>query len=125
MNQIYSLRDDKHHIKNVQNATLTTDKYGVIPEHGLFGSDEWWSAIESGLIETFTIDGVISKVYMSGHNDFPEFKVESEGNVTSWERKGKEDLYIEGSAMKLEYVLTKSRFDHKRSPTLLNIWISE
>jgi len=43
MNQIYSLRDDKPHIKDVQNATLNTDKYGIVSEHDLFGSDEWWS----------------------------------------------------------------------------------
>lgn len=125
MIEVYSLKNDARRISDVQNARLNTKKYGIISEHGLFGTDEWWRAIESGKIEAISISGVISKVYMSGHNDFPEFKVESEGLVTSWERKGKEELYIEGARVKLKYVLTKSRFDHKRSPTLLNVWVNE
>lgn len=91
MNKIYSLKSDVRHIENVQKATLKTKKYGIVSD-GLFGSTEWRQALERGEIEIHTVEGVISKVYMSGHNDFPEFKIESDGNVTSWARMKKTPL---------------------------------
>ena len=125
MKQIYSLKSDARHIENVQKATLETESYGIVSEHGLFGSSEWWDALKSGEIKIHALEGVISKVYMSGHNDFPEFKIEAAGNVTSWERKGNIALYKEGVPVKIEYVLTKSKYDQKFSPTILNVWVSE
>ena len=125
MKKIYSLQSDASHIENVQKATLETKIYGIVSEHGLFGSNEWWQALAHGEIEIQTIEGVISEVYMAGHNDFPEFKIMSDGNVTSWERKADSTLYKEGALVKLEYVLTKNRFDNKVSPTQLNVWVQE
>jgi len=45
---------------------------------------------------------------MAGHNDFPEFKIKSNSNVTSWERKADIGLYKVGTLVKLEYVLKKN-----------------
>ena len=36
---MYDLRDDATFIKQVQEATLNTEHYGIEPTHGLFGSD--------------------------------------------------------------------------------------
>ena len=122
MKNIYSLKDDSHSIKLIQDATLNTEKYGIVSEHGLFGSDEWWSAIENKAIELKIIEGLISKVYMSGHNDFPQFDINSNGNVTSWERMGIDDFYKVGAKVKLEYVQVKSRFNNSYHPHVVNIW---
>ncbi len=124
MKLIYSLRKDKKSIKQIQKVTLTTEKYGISTEHGLFGSEEWWKSIDENKLELKTIEGTISKVYMSGHNDFPEFKVLSNGIETSWVRMGNEKLYKEGAEVKLEYVQTKNRFDHTYGRTLVNVWVS-
>jgi len=125
MKNIYSLAKDVKKIAAIQEATLNTDKYGVSTNHGLFGSNEWWNSISSGSLETRTVEGEISRVYMTGHNDFPQFDIDSDGVVTSWIREGKEKLYLKGSQIKLEYVLTKNRFDHTESPTIINVYVSK
>ncbi len=124
MKNIYSLKDDVRAVKLIQEATQNTERYGVVSEYGLFGSVEWWNAVAENKIESEVIEGKISKVYMSGHNDFPEFKVLSNGDETSWERKGNEKLYQEGAKVRLEYVQVKNRFDHTYNPMLINVWVS-
>jgi hypothetical protein len=124
MKSIYSLKNDLRSIERIQEVTLSTDNYGIDSERGLFGSKEWWVSINNNDIEVFTLEGIISSVYMSGHNDFPEFKVTSDGDVTSWERKGNETLYKQDDKVKLEYVNVKNRFDNKISPLLINVWVS-
>ena len=124
MENIYSLKGDARTIRLIHEATQNTERYGVVSEYGLFGSDEWWSAVGENKIESKFIEGKISKVYMAGHNDFPEFKVVSNDEETSWERKGNEKLYKEGVQVRLEYVQVKTRFDHTYNPILINVWVS-
>ena len=38
-------------------------------EHGLFGSPEWWSAIEKGELTVYTVRGVICDLVMESMND--------------------------------------------------------
>lgn len=107
--EIYNLKQDKRHINNVQKVSL--DKNGAygyrIENELLFGSPAWFNAIERGIIKEHKIKGVISKVYMSGHNDFPSFKVENAEGKTTWERKGNEEDYKVG--LQIEIVLVNQR----------------
>src|SRR3989338_5658134 len=107
MTKIYDLHNDRHTIKLIQDATLNTEDYGLKPEHGLFGSQEWWQAVEQGVIPKKQVEGVISRVYMTGHNDFPEFEVTSETGKTKWERKGNDKYYVVGKRVKILYVTQK------------------
>ena len=107
MTKVYDLRDDKHTIKLIQNASLNTEDSGLKAEYGLFGSSEWWRAIDQGSIPKCHMEGVISRVYMSGHNDFPEFEVTSETGKTSWERKGDDRHFVVGRRVKITYVIQK------------------
>ncbi len=128
MTKIYDLLDDKRTIKLIQDATLNTKDFGLKPEHGLFGSEEWWEAIENGTIPKKVLEGVISRVYMSGHNDFPEFEVSArDGSKTSWERQGYDKYYVVGKKIKMIYVVQKPkrplRNQADRHKILLEIWI--
>jgi hypothetical protein len=105
----YDLAADKEAIALVQRATLTTKDFGVIPEVALFGSDEWWEAIADGRIPKHEARGVISRVYMSGHGDWPEFELSSDGTKTAWTRLGNQALYTKGREARVEYVMQKSR----------------
>ena len=104
---VFELRHATSHVAAVQDATLHSSWAGLIPEHGLFGSPEWWSAVESGDIPTHRVSGIISRVYMSGHNDYPEFEVTSGSTTTSWTREGDDEAYIPGRAVTVEYVLQR------------------
>jgi len=83
LRKIYDLREDTDHVIQVQKATLTTKEFGLVPEHGPFGSPEWWSAVADGRIPVHTLEGRISRVFLSGHNDWEEFEVESNGEHSS------------------------------------------
>ena len=127
MKKIYDLRDDKRTIKLIQDATLNTKNFGLKPEYGLFGSEEWWEAIEDGAIPKKVLEGIISRVYMSGHNDFPEFEVTAlDNNKTSWERRGHDKYYVLGRKIKIIYVVQKFRQPLRiqtDSHNILEIWI--
>jgi hypothetical protein len=119
-----NLRHDSRRISAIQGATLTTERYGIVQDHWLFGSDEWWQAIESGALVVNRIEGSVSRVYMSGHNDFPEFEIDDGNSKTQWERFGDESKYIEGQRVVLEYVQTKSRFSNELQPSVVRVWLS-
>jgi len=69
---------------------LATKEFGIEPTHGLLGSREWWSEIESGRLRVHTLRGTIGRVYMGSMNDWPEFElVTAEGQKSSWTREAK------------------------------------
>ena len=131
MIKVYDLCADKKHIKDVQHATLETDDFGLQSEHGLFGSQEWWTAVEKGVIPKVVIEGMISRVYMSGHNDFPEFEITTETGKSSWERLGDEKFYAVGRKCKIIYALQKFKKplpmpgnkEEKFSKIVIELWI--
>jgi hypothetical protein len=137
MKKIYDLREDDERIAQVQRATLTTKDFGLEPEHGLFGSAEWWRAISDGRIPMHSVNGVISRVFLSGHNDWEEFAIESSGEQTSWNRvtsggpagspgrvaKGR--MYEVGRRVLLKYVLQQSRLRLPARKAVLEIWIGD
>jgi len=107
--QTYKLQDDKEAIKRLQVVSVDKNSnFGLKTENGiLVGSHEWFSAIETTRIEKQTIKGEISKVFMSGHNDYPEFEMDSNGAKTIWTRDGKDEHYKVGKKIELTYVTQK------------------
>ncbi len=111
LKEIYNLQDDISIIKHYQAASLSKDwRIGLRIEKGiLFGSDEWFSAIKSGIIKHFSVKGVISKVYMTSHNDFAQFDIENDEGITTWIREADIFLYKVGSNVELKYVEQKRK----------------
>ncbi len=104
--EIYNLKDDKKRITSIQNASLNkgSDSGLKIQDGLLFGSEEWFKAVETGVIKNHVLNGIISKVYKSGHGDFPEFEIETELGKTSWMRYGIDGEYAVGRKIELTYV---------------------
>jgi len=115
MVEVYSLTKDSEQIRKVQRATLKTTDYGLVPEQGLFGSDEWWDAIRAGRLPTVRVEGVISRVYMGSMNDWPEFEIDSNGRKTTWtrsvHRREDDQFYAVGKRVSLDYVIQKFKKD--------------
>ena len=107
----YDLATDQETISQVQRATLITKDFGLVPEVALYGSDEWWAAIRDGRIPKHEVTGSISRLYMTGHGDWPEFELDSNGTKTTWTRMGNQAVYAEGKEAKIEYVMQKLRRD--------------
>ena len=123
MGAIYDLHDDASFIAAVQEATLTTKKYGITQEHGLFASSQWWQAIDSGVLPIQRVNGMVTRVYMSGHNDFPEFEVDDGMTKTKWQRFGDPSAYSVGAPVTIEFVFTKSRFSQENQHTVIRVWL--
>jgi hypothetical protein len=110
LKQIYNLKDDSKRIRMVQEVSLDKNSYaGYKTENELlFGTEEWFNEVENGIIPKQIIKGFISRVYMSGHNDYPEFEIENdEGKKTTWQREGTDDAYKVGKRVELIYVEQK------------------
>lgn len=108
--EIYNLKNDSRRIKMVQEASLDKKSYAGyrIENDLLFGTKEWFNAIEQGIIPKHIVKGVISRVYMSGHNDYPEFEIRSdEGETSTWTREGAESAYEVERRVELTYVEQK------------------
>ena len=109
LKEVYNLIKDKRRIKMVQEASLDPNsRSGFKTENGLlFGSQEWFNAIEKNVIPRHFVKGIISRVYMSGHNDYPEFEIESEEGKTTWTRAGIDSAYKSGKNVELVYINQK------------------
>lgn len=95
-------------IKDIQNASMDqTSKFGFKIEHGLVCSEEWWDAVEQGLIEKHIVDGVITRLYRTGHNDYPEFEIKSQEGTSSWPRCGNDEHYKIGAKVRVVFVWQK------------------
>jgi hypothetical protein len=83
MKTVYSLRNDSA-VQSMQSASLSGDRSGLRQTHGLIGSPEWWSCIESGSLPVATTAGEV--IHFPGHHsDWAEIEVrERDGSSFNW-----------------------------------------
>lgn len=107
--QIYSLKNDFKRIKMVQEASIDKNSNsGYKIENGLlFGTKEWFTAIDNGIIHKHTLKGSITRLFMSGQNDYPEFEIECSDGKSVWTRLGNDFEYKIGRKIELIYVEQK------------------
>ena len=91
---------------------------GLIPE-----SQPWWNAIDRGEIQQNIIEGTITKTFMSGHNDYPEFSMMNDnGDELNWPRYNNgtilsriraKILYRPGNRIRIKFIEHAWRTDMK------------
>ncbi len=113
---IYDFRRDKRQIEILQEASLHRDDCGLVTTPALVGSPEWWELVGTEALPVHTIEGTISRVYMSGHNDFPEFEIDAGETKTQWMRQGEDTAYTVGRPIRLRYVEMKFKKRIKALP---------
>ena len=111
---IYRLQLDKSYITEVQEATESTEKFGIEPTHGIFGSPEWWQHIREGTLPVHHLKGTVSSVHMGSMNDWPEFTLRNEdGEEFTWSRYASDPefgmLYTVGRPIEIDYVIQRHR----------------
>jgi hypothetical protein len=106
---IYDIRNDSNLITMIQDASLDKESYvGYKIELGLlFGTKEWFDALNDNKISKYVINGIISNIYMLGHNDYPEFEIKNNEGNTIWPRKGNPEEYKVGKNIRLIYIEQK------------------
>jgi len=127
--EIYNLKEDLNKINLIQEASLDkSSRSGLKIKNGLlFGTREWFNAIESGIIKKNVVAGFISKVYMTGHNDYPRFDIISESGKSEWTRYGQDSEYIVGRKIELYYVEQELKwgvFNQMSSKCIVQIRVS-
>lgn len=124
MVKVYDLQDDTQRVRAMQMRTRSKARPFMRTKWGLVGSPEWWDNIERNNL-VHTIEGHISRVYMSGHNDFPEMEVIDNNGTTRWPRMGEETSYVAGAMIRIEYVDTSEAICalSPDSKTAVRIWV--
>lgn len=127
---VYLLSEDSKRIAQTQDATLNSADSGVLPEHGLFGSAEWWAAIDRSDVPTHTVRGTLCAMWMGSMGDSPLFRIlDDDGFVTepiaceafhqSWQ------LYEVGRRVIWKYVETQHKASSAAGKTTTEIWVAD
>lgn len=121
METIFDIRNDKK-TKFIQDR-IKNGELSYRTKWGLYGTDEWFNNLQKDNL-IVTIQGTISKLINTGHNDFPEFEIESGTEKFQFERLGLEKYYQIGKKIKVE--ATKgmninpiSGFENSLSPLII------
>ena len=109
LRKIYDIKYDPERIAMIQKASAETKEYGFIPTNGLFGTPTWWKAIEDGTVASHISEGTITRVFMSGHNDWPEFELSDGHEQARWTREGDAKAYIEGASVRIVYIIQQAK----------------
>jgi hypothetical protein len=105
---VYDLRADKLRVRHMQEATKTRPDVGLAPVPALVGSWRWWRAINSGRFPSTTLEGTVDSVYWASMGDWPMFTLRTTAGETSdWTREGDHTRYVEGLAVRLQYVVQR------------------
>jgi hypothetical protein len=109
--RIYNYRDDNRRtLFNHIPFANSSAEFGAKTADGLNpGTTEWLTAIDDGTIATHKVTGIITRVYVSGHNDYTEFEIDSEGKKTTWPREGDITRYIVGQQIIITYAEQRLR----------------
>lgn len=110
--KVYDLTEDRQFIELVQRASRDSGPFGLEQKPALFGSPEWWQAIESGEVPKHWVEGVVERPLWTGMNDFPEVEIrEDSGVVSRWVRWGDPSQYSKGRRVRLCWVMQHANED--------------
>ena len=110
MKTIYHLRQDRKHIEDVQVASLSSKPFGLKVVNGLFGSEDWWHNVDTGVIPLIRYTGAITRLFRAGmHNESECFEIVGpEGQVFQYDcialDRRNRGLYRVGAYVELAFV---------------------
>lgn len=107
--KIYDLWNDRPRIEAIQRASLQTADAGLVSEHGLFGSEEWWQAVHDGHIAKQVVEGYISWVPSTGPSAALQFDLVSASGTARWAWQGDPRYCIHGSRIKVVHAAQRLR----------------
>jgi len=109
---VYDLRNDDDRIRQIQEATLNRPGFGLEPDPALFGSEEWWQAVDDGHVKATVEEGLVSAVRWGSMGDWPVWCFQSaEGSESEWTREGDHTRYVEGIRARITTVIVRWKAD--------------
>ena len=103
--EVYDLARDREYLERLQLATIKSNEFALVSEHGLPGSEQWWTAVHDGSIPTQGVEGTINDIRIVG--DWPEFEVDANGELTTWCLEGDIKSYRVGIGVRVDYVIQR------------------
>ncbi len=103
--EVYDLARDREYLERLQLATIKSNEFALVSEHGLPGSEQWWTAVHEGSIPTQGVEGTINDIRVVG--DWPEFEVDANGELTTWCLEGDIKSYRVGIGVRVEYLVQR------------------
>ena len=100
--EVYDLARDREYLERLQRATVSSGEFALASDHGLPGSTQWWTAVRDGSIPTHSVEGTITDVRIA--NNWPEFEVDADGELTTWCLEGDIKSYRVGIGVRVDYV---------------------
>ncbi len=123
MDLVYNIISDQR-TKIIQNQIIEK-KLNYRTKFGFFGTVDWLKNLrKEGKIEV--LEGTISRIFMSGHNDFPMFEIQSDNRNYEFERLGDSQKYVLGKKVLIEttknqYISPISGLENTLIPLLIKI----
>jgi len=124
MTIIFDATNDKTRTPIIQ-SKIRLGKSEFRTNWGLYGTEDWLNNLrKDGLI--ISLNGEITNLLMTGHNDFPEFEMETDEGIFRFERLGAENKYQIGKIIKVEaikgkYIMHISGFEDNLTPVRIEI----
>jgi hypothetical protein len=133
LTKVYDLKEDTGLIYTYQSYTRE-GRCGFVPEHGLFGSEEWWEAIKSGALPAHTLEGPILRadtLQTSGmlEQDYLELEIaDPDSPGLSWnlfDDQTDRSRFVVGQQARLTYVLQRGQSTLSSGPEkiMLEVWL--
>ena len=124
---IYELRADEKHVRRLQKESAHGCGFSTTPY--LFGSKEWWAAIDSGAIERRTVEGTVTEARPTSMPDQQDYRMRtSDGSELTGVRHGDPTRYVEGLGIRFEYVTLQRSVESAPEPgstadVVIAVWI--
>jgi hypothetical protein len=101
---VYDIRRDSVGLEIMQKASLSDGPWGVATNYGVVGSDEWWSAIESGQLKLEAFVGIIRAVAGGMRGDTLKVHIEGADEKQRWVAWRGFDPTLDGRKVCTRYV---------------------
>jgi hypothetical protein len=120
---VYDFQLDDTRAESLQEATLTAPVGGLVAEPAMVGTDEWWSAVADGRVETHTIEGIVADVSWVNMGRAPMWMFRAEGGEQSfWPRAGDHTRYVVGLTARITYAVVSWKTDSDLVRSFASPW---
>jgi hypothetical protein len=112
---VYDLHRDERLVQSIQDATLSRPGFGLDPRPALFGTAEWWQAVDDGRVPSRVEVGVVAKLCWGSMGDWPEWALRTDdGRESTWTRKGDHTRNVEGLKARARIVKVRWKSDSQQ-----------
>jgi hypothetical protein len=116
---VYDIRKDNISVEKMQKTSLSDGDWGLTVDHGVVGSETWWSSIKTGTIILKSFDGVIRVVSGGMKGDTLEVHIEAPDGIQRWVAWRGFDVALNGKNVCVRFVEMRPKKPFPNRPGFL------